>query len=284
MGAVSSIHLFRPCKRWRLTRQPLLLPGSFSSGAGSRESRRCVFLWCDFVFPALFLLSLLSLYLPRVNEERVDKTLTRRTQSRKQANREADSGRERDRRPRQGLGAWLGAGRGCGCGSCACGGDRRAAGGEWVSEKPACSRLFRVGVPGRRGGGGGRSPLGSRSLFSFLFRGRNRASGFADWRLVAVPVSGPRASRPRRHRDKAIGIESLIRFPSRSLRAGSFPSTRSETQRDPSDPLCRGLRGIEPWAPRHRALGTERPGSGKARGRAARGARLPLTKLGSEKR
>lgn len=215
MGAVSSIHLFRPCKRWRLTRQPLLLPGSFSSGAGSRESRRCVFLWCDFVFPALFLLSLLSLYLPRVNEERVDKTLTRRTQSRKQANREADSGRERDRRPRQGLGAWPGAGRGCGCGSCACGGDRRAAGGEWVSEKPACSRLFRVGVPGRRGGGGGRSPLGSRSLFSFPWPKPGigfrrlatsggaciRAPGFpaataqrqGDWDRVSYPLSLPQS-------------------------------------------------------------------------------------------
>lgn len=57
----SSRHdLFRPRKRWSLTRRSSLLPSSFPAGAGLRASRRRVFRKCVFGFFRPFPLLLLS--------------------------------------------------------------------------------------------------------------------------------------------------------------------------------------------------------------------------------
>ncbi|EPY77275.1 hypothetical protein CB1_001279007 [Camelus ferus] len=58
-----------------------------------------------------------------------------------------------------------------------------------------------------------------------------------------------------------MGIGPLSRFRARSSRAGFFPGTRRETLRDPSEPLCCGLEGEEPRAPRGLAGG--KPGGGR---------------------
>lgn len=51
------------------------------------------------------------------------------------------------------------------------------------------------------------------------------------------------------------GGQGSVRFSAHSPRAGSFSGSRRDTQRDPSDPLCRGLKGKEPRAPRGLARG-----------------------------